>query len=66
MLCWKKTESWNFKVLICWEKMRPENPDVPFDMFPEILNTGPISIKKHEMEILENLEYGVNLLKSWY
>ena len=33
-------------------------------IYLEILNTGSISSKNHEMEILENLEYGINILKN--
>ena len=34
-----------------WERPAPEHPEDPFNKFLEILNTGSISSRKHEMEL---------------
>ena len=40
------------------------NPGAPSNNFLKILNMGPISSRKHEMEILGNLDYGINIFQK--
>ena len=47
-----------------FEKTRTDNPDDPCDRFLEILDVGSISSKNHEIEILESLEYEIDIYKN--
>ena len=46
------------------EHMGPENPNEPSNTFSQILNMGSISTRKHRMETLGNLEYGIKIFKK--
>ena len=56
------SKSW--EKIIVWKRRGPNNPEDPSSTFFKFLNMGSISCIKHEMEILENLEYGINLSKK--
>ena len=45
------------------EKRGTTIPEDSFKKFLEILNTGSISSRQHEIELLANLEYGIELWK---
>ena len=52
---------------VSWESQNrgtPKKPEDPSDNFLEILNMESISSNKHEMETLENLEYGINIFQN--
>ena len=47
----------NIESLYIFEKARAEHPDDPSYKFLKILNMGSISINKHEIEILNVLQF---------
>ena len=46
------------------EKAGPENPEDPFNKYSKILNMGSISSRRHELDILGNLEYRIKIFKK--
>ena len=60
----------NLKILkidnvdFCWNRRAPKFPEDPFNKFLKFLNMGSIPSKKYGMEILENLEYEINIYET--
>ena len=60
-IIWEISKSWNSNILTSLEKTGPENPeDSPNDVL-KLLKMGSISSRKHEMDILEDVEYGISI-----
>ena len=59
--CGKSQHFGTRKIPKCWKRRGPGNPDDPFNKFWKILNSGSIFPRKHEVDILDNLEYGISM-----
>ena len=64
ILFWEISKTWKSKTLKVLERRGPTNSEDPSTEFLKTLNMGSISPRKHEMEILGNLEYGIKIYQK--